>query len=312
MNENKETLLEVKGLSVAFQQAHRRIQQNETKVITDLSFQVNAGEIVAIVGQSGSGKSVLAHAVLDILPNNACVDGIVKYKNETLTKKRLQELRGNEIVYVPQSVTYLDPLMKIEKQILGFEKIKERKDKLHSVSKRLALSKKMMNQYPHQLSGGMTRRVLAATAMVTDASLIIADEPTPGMSVEQAVESLRIFKEFARQGKGVLLITHDLELACQFADKLAVFYEGTILEITSSMNYKDDVKHLLHPYTKALFKALPQYEFQQSFDVANLQNTMEQGCKFYSICDRKMSRCKIDQPNLLETQNGYVRCFYGN
>lgn len=312
LNYKDETLLRVEGLSVAFQQTYRGLKRLDTNVISDLTFQVNAGEIVAIVGQSGSGKSVLAHAILDILPNNALVKGKIIYKNETLNKKKLKELRGNEIVLVPQSVTYLDPLMKIEKQILGCENIKVRKDKLQIVSKRLELSDKMMKQYPHQLSGGMARRVLAATAMIADASLIIADEPTPGMSVDQALESLSIFKEFASKGKGVLLITHDLELACQFADKIAVFYEGMILEITTSMYFREGVQHLLHPYSKALFQALPQHEFNQAFDVANLQHISEVGCTFCGVCNQKNNRCKIEKPMLKEVCSGFVRCFYGD
>lgn len=320
MIHKNETLLCVEGLSVTFKRYDKGFTQYGMKVISDLSLEVQKGEILAVVGQSGSGKSLFAHALLGILPNNAIVDGKILYKNEMLTKKRIEELRGKEIALVPQSVTYLDPLMKIGKQVIGTDKkadkkaIKkvENKESLKTIFHRLGLQNEVKKQYPHQLSGGMSRRVLVSTAMISDASLIIADEPTPGMSVNQAIESLHIFKELANDGKSILLITHDIDLACQFADKIAVFYDGTILEITSAKNFTNGETRLRHPFTKALWKALPQNEFKQTFDFEQLKEEEERGCSFVGVCKIKTNQCLVEKPSMRKLRDGYVRCFYGN
>lgn len=119
----------------------------------------------------------------------------------------------------------------------------------------------MQRLYPFQLSGGMARRVLFSTAVITDASLIIADEPTPGMDVKSAVEALQLLRELADAGKGVLLITHDIDLAVEVADNVAVFYEGRTVDMASAAAFHGDGAELVHPYTKALYHALPQNDF---------------------------------------------------
>lgn len=115
--------------------------------------------------------------------------------------------------------------------------------------------------YPFQLSGGMARRVLLSTAMVTDAELIIADEPTPGLDLSMAIEALKDFRELANKGKGVVLITHDIDLAINIADKIAIFYDGRVVETAETKYFKENGDGLKHPYSKALFQALPQNGF---------------------------------------------------
>ena len=119
----------------------------------------------------------------------------------------------------------------------------------------------MQRLYPFQLSGGMARRVLFSTAVITDASLIIADEPTPGMDVKSAVEALQLLRELADAGKGVLLITHDIDLAVEVADTVAVFYEGRTIDMIPAASFRGDSSDLRHPYTRALYHALPQNDF---------------------------------------------------
>ena len=205
------------------------LKQSDLKVISDLHLTVHPGEIVAIAGSSGSGKSLLAAAILGILPENASLHGHIHYKGEELTDERMRQLRGTEIALVPQSVSYLNPLMKIGSQVEGHN-VPQASEKRKRLFERLNLGERTAKLYPFQLSGGMARRVLVSTALITDAQLIIADEPTPGMSIEQALEALKMFREMADEGKAVILITHDIDLAVEFADRVAVFYAGTTVE----------------------------------------------------------------------------------
>ena len=224
MEQKHETLLEIHDLSVSFRMYDGTLEQKDLQVISDLHLTVRPGEIVAVAGSSGSGKSLLASAILGILPGNATVKGHLHYKGQELTPALQEKLRGGEIALVPQSVAFLDPLMKVGKQADGHKKPYPT-EKRRNLFKRFSLPEKTEKLYPFQLSGGMARRVLVSTALITDAQLIIADEPTPGMSLEQALEALQMFRELANEGKAVILITHDIDLAFEFADRVAVFYK---------------------------------------------------------------------------------------
>ena len=193
MNKN-ETVLEVKDLSVSFRMYDRGLKQYELNIIKKMNLSLHKGELLAIVGASGSGKSVLAHAALGLLPENAIVRGDIYLEGKKLDKKLRKEKVGKEMIMIPQSLTYLDPLMKVGKQADGHRRPRQtmRRKKLFS---RLELPEKTQQMYPFQLSGGMARRMLVSTALLTDAQLIIADEPTPGMSLDQALEALQMFRE---------------------------------------------------------------------------------------------------------------------
>ena len=140
-----------------------------------------------------------------------------------LQKKRICALRGKEIVMVPQSTSYLDPLMKVGTQICKGKKDPERKKKLDGIFRRYGLAEEVQEQYPFELSGGMTRRVMISTAMIEEPKLVIADEPTPGLHLKAAKRAMEHFRELADMGAGVLIITHDLELALETADRVLVF-----------------------------------------------------------------------------------------
>ncbi len=254
-------LLVVKDLSVAFRMYTQGVRQEKLQVISNLSVELHAGEVLAVAGASGSGKSLLAHTVLSLLPGNAEVVGEMHYRGDLLDERNLPELRGSQIALVPQSVTYLDPLMRVGAQAIGSKRSADRVTLQRRVFERLGLAPQTERMFPHQLSGGMARRVLFSPAVIEDADLVIADEPTPGMQVEQAMEALGILRELADAGKGVILITHDIDLAVQFADRIAVFYSGTVLEIASNADFASGPDALRHPYSKALWNALPQHGF---------------------------------------------------
>lgn len=311
MIQKNETILEIHNLSVSFRMYESGLEQKELKVISDLHLTVRPGEIVAIAGSSGSGKSLLASAILGILPENATVNGHLHYKGEQLTPERQRVLRGTEIALVPQSVAYLDPLMKIGAQADGHKKPKPTQQRKR-LFERLNLPECTEQLYPFQLSGGMARRVLVSTALITDAQLIIADEPTPGMSLDQALEALKMFREMADEGKAVILITHDIDLAFEFADRVAVFYAGTTVETAPAADFKAGPDALRHPYSKALWRALPQNGFQPIEGFQPYAGHLPQGCLFAPRCPYKTEECEKEVPPVREIRGGEVRCYHGS
>jgi peptide/nickel transport system ATP-binding protein len=190
------------------------------------------------------------------------------YKDKPLTEKRKQKLRGKDIVLIPQSVGFLNPLKTAGAQVIRSAylacadagKAAELRDVAFN---NYSLSSETKNLYPHEISGGMARRVLTAMATVSGASLIIADEPTTGLDSITRDESLSILRALADEGKGVILITHDLNAAVRYADRIAVFYAGTTVESAPAENFRIPAM-LNHPYSRALINALPQNNFSFS------------------------------------------------
>ena len=309
MIQKKEPLLEIHDLSVSFRMYDHGLEQTDLKVISDLHLTVYPGEIVAIAGSSGSGKSLLASAILGILPGNATVHGHISYKGQQLSAERQRQLRGTKIALVPQSVAYLDPLLKVGQQADGHKKPYPT-EKRRSLFKRFGLPDKTEQLYPYQLSGGMARRVLVSTALITDSELIIADEPTPGMSLNQALEALKMFREMANEGKAVILITHDIDLAFEFADRVAVFYAGTTVETAPASDFKKGSDVLRHPYSKALWRALPQNGFHSIEGFQPYAGNLPKGCLFAPRCPYKTSKCEEGTPPVTEVRGGEVRCYH--
>ncbi len=304
-NKQDVPVLEVDGLSVSFRMyddTDNMLAQKNLQVISDLSMHVHAGEVLAVAGSSGSGKSLLASAILGILPENAAVGGVMRYQGQEMTPDSQRRLRGTEIALVPQSVSFLDPLMRVGAQVHG--------DGRAHIFRRLGLPEETVSCYPFQLSGGMARRVLVSTALITNAQLIIADEPTPGMSLDQALEALRFFRETADDGKAVILITHDIDLAFSFADRIAVFYAGMIVETARAEDFSTGADALRHPYTKALWRALPQNGFEPIAGFQPYAGSMPKGCPFAPRCSFRSPRCEQEIPPIRDLCEGEVRCFY--
>lgn len=260
MSDIKETLLDVRHLRVSFESYNGRLEKVVYTAVSDLSIALSYGEILAVVGSSGSGKSLLAHAVMDILPDNARMDGEMYYRGRPLTAGEKARLRGREIAFIPQSVAFLDPLMPVGEQVCGVAG-KTLRSRQREAFAHFNLKEGTEKLYPFQLSGGMARRVLLSTAYVADAELIIADEPTPGLDLELALEALKDFRDMANRGKGVILITHDIDLALHVADKISIFYDGRVVETADAKFFSGDGSGLSHPYSRALFRALPQNGF---------------------------------------------------
>lgn len=305
----KEPILSVKDLGISFSQYTKGLRRRELEVITNLDIDLYEGEILAVVGSSGSGKSLLAHAILGILPDNATTEGNIIYKGKTLTLKDKEKLRGREIVFIPQSVNFLDPLMKVSKQVkISIENKEEANKRQRDIFNKYGLDKKVDNLYPFELSGGMARKVLLSTALVSDCKVIIADEPTPGLDEKSLNEALKDFRNIADSGCAILMITHDIEAALKIADKIAVFYAGTTLEIANVNDFKGDGKNLRHPYSKALFNALPQNGFKPIKGSQPMPNELPKGCLFQDRCEYIGEKCRLIRPNARMVRDGMVRC----
>lgn len=306
-------MLSITNLGVTFTQYDQGLRRKQLTVITELDLDVQAGEVVAVVGASGSGKSLLAHALLGILPENATVTGEMRFQGERLTPERCQSLRGRAIALIPQSVAYLDPLMTVGRQVqrvaqlAGRSKPQAQAD-VDRTFARYDLPVATKDRYPFQLSGGMARRVLVSTAVVTQAQLVIADEPTPGLHPDVVRETLSHLRSLATEGRGVILITHDIEAALQIADRVAVFYAGTTVEIAAARDFSEG--NLRHPYTQALWRSLPQNNF---VPVPGNQPSPEQlppGCLFSDRCPWVSDLCRAERPALKSVRSGWVRCIH--
>lgn len=295
-------LLSVEHLSISFIQYDRGTSRRILPAIRDLDLTIDRGQVAAVVGSSGSGKSLLAHGILGILPYNAHMEGTITYDGARLTPKRAAALRGREIVLVPQSVGYLDPLMKVGPQVGRDKKA------VRAVLNRYGLGPETESLYPFQLSGGMARRVLISTAVAASPALVIADEPTPGLDARAAGRILGHFRELADAGAGVLLITHDLELALTIADKVAVFYAGETVEEAPAGDF-NRLEDLRHPYTRALWRALPQHGFHPIPGTQPYPGALPEGCPFAPRCPKRTAECGGEVP-YRPLDGGFVRCLH--
>ena len=264
----KKNILSVDDLVVSFSMYKGLFKKENLEVVHSLSLDINEGEIVAVVGSSGSGKSLLAHAVLGLLPKNASTSGKILYEGEELTDKKRSELLGRKIVFIPQSIDYLDPVMKVGKQVQGVYSTKERQEELFEKYK---LDKSVEDMYPFQLSGGMARRVLVSSALMEMPRLIVADEPTPGLSVDMAMDTLKHFREIADRKND----------------------EG-----------RDALRH---PYSKEFISALPQNEFKSIEGLQPYAGELPKGCLYASRCPYVSEKCSGEIP-MRELRGGKVRC----
>lgn len=268
-------LLTVEGLTVAFDMYDPaapffRAGRVRSEVLHSLTLSVHAGEILAVVGASGSGKTVLADALLGLFEPNSEVRGRIWFDGKPQTAESLKALRGHGISLVPQSVNHLDPLMRVGEQVRGVARGATRAERQADARRRAArqrelfaaygLAPEVERLYPHQLSGGMARRVLLMCALMGEPRLIVADEPTPGLDLDLAVHALDDLRSFANAGGGVLLITHDIELALRACDRVAVFRDGTVVEETARESFSSP-ELLRHPFSRKLWHALPGHDF---------------------------------------------------
>lgn len=267
--QEKSCVLQIENLNISFRMYEEdapffRAKQREAAVVNNLNLSVYEGEVLAIVGASGSGKTLLADVIMGLFEPNSLVHGCIYFEGNKMDSASLASIRGRGISLVPQSVSYLDPLMRVGQQVEGDfstrqERINHRKQRKQLFA-RYGLSEEVANWYPHQLSGGMARRILLCCALMDNPRVIVADEPTPGLDRNLAQQALNDLRKFADEGGGVVLTTHDIELVLHVADRVAVFKDGTVVEETSVSNFASP-DLLAHAFSRELWYALPSNGF---------------------------------------------------
>ena len=198
--------------------------------------------------------------------------------------------------------------MKVGEQAIGDvpkEKREEAVKKQREVFSKYGLSEEVDDLYPFELSGGMARKVLLSTALLSNPELVVADEPTPGLDSQSVKETIKDIKQMAQEGKGVLLITHEIDVALKTADRIAIFYSGYVIEINKTENF-NDVNKLLHPYTKSLIEALPRNGFKLTEGVQPLDDV--DGCPYFENCPIREDICKNNIPALIDYDGVMIRC----
>lgn len=314
-------LLDVQDLRTSF-----FTDDGEVKSVDGVSFQVRKGETVALVGESGCGKSVTSYSIMGLVSKpGRIVDGSINFEGKDLTKipnHSLQKIRGNEISMIFQEpLTSLNPLFSVGFQIsevlIVHKKLSKKQAKERSIEllKEVGIPRadKVFDNYPHDLSGGMRQRVMIAMALACNPKLLIADEPTTALDVTIQKQILYLMRKLSRShDTSIIVITHDLGVVAELADRVVVMYAGKVVEENDVYSLFENPKH---PYTKGLLNSTP--------DINNLNETlisiegtvpdhteMPIGCRFHPRCEFAHDRCRQSAPPLLTTEDGTkVRCW---
>jgi peptide/nickel transport system ATP-binding protein len=288
------------------------------KATNDVDLKIEDGENLGLIGESGSGKTVLGMAILRLLPKDARVEGKVRFNGRdllSLKEAEMRRVRGKEIVMILQNPTSaLNPALTVGSQIEEVLRLREgldgpsarrrvvellRKVKIRDASKRA-------KNYPHQFSGGMKERAMIAMALASDPSLIIADEPTKGLDVTVKREILRLLMKVT-ETKSMLFITHDLASAAEICERIAVMYAGELLEVAKTDDLMNDP---LHPYTMGFLNSLPSRGLKPVRGSCPSLIDLPSGCKFHPRCDHAMEVCMREHPPMIRKEDGrQVRCF---
>ncbi len=311
-------ILEIKNLNLFFHSAG-----NDYQALYDINLSLERGKMLALVGESGCGKSITAMSVLRLLNKNAKIkSGEIIYDGKnllTLPEKEMQSIRGKEISLVPQDpMTSLNPLYTAGNQLLeviethrkikGKEAEKIAVDVLEQV--KIPNAKERLKSYPHEFSGGMRQRVIIAMAIACRSKIILADEPTTALDVTIQAQIMELLKEIQKDnGTSFLFISHDFALVNEAADSIAVMYAGHIVEKAPA----DDLfKNPKHPYTQALIKTLPDFNTVKLTPIEGQPPSVKDefaGCSFALRCPRKMDICGIKKPICKNIKNSCVSCF---
>lgn len=315
-------LLEVKNLNVSFQ-----TYLGKVKATKNISFSMEKGEIVAIVGESGCGKSVTAHSIMGLIPHppGNIDEGQILFEGKDLlhlSKRQMQSIRGKDIGMVFQDpMTSLNPTMRIGKQIMeGLvsqgSSFKEAEARACEMLELVGISEpeKRLNQYPFEFSGGMRQRVMIAIALCSRPKLLIADEPTTALDVTIQAQLLDLLKKQQKQSEmSILLITHDLGIVASLCDRVIVMYNGQIVESAHVMDLYASARH---PYTQGLLNSIPRLDMDKKKKLAPIWGSPPsmhhcfEGCSFTPRCDYAMRICQLKPPNEKKIKEGHiVKCW---
>jgi peptide/nickel transport system ATP-binding protein len=313
-------VLSVRNLSVAF--ATRRA---DLLAIDDVSFDIGTGEVLGVVGESGAGKSVTGAAIIGLIePPGHITGGEIRLKGERIDRLPLaamRRIRGKRIGMVFQDpLTSLNPLFRIGDQIaetmtvhLDMSSARARERAIELLGEvGIPAPAQRIDAYPHELSGGMRQRVVLAMVLCTEPELIIADEPTTALDVSVQAQIIALLKRLTRtHGTSVMLITHDMGVIAETADRVAVMYAGRLVEIGP---VREVLKQPRHPYTQGLMGSIPTLRgdndrlVQIPGSMPRL-HAMPPGCAFHPRCSRAVERCRITRPNLEQSGTAQVACW---
>lgn len=296
------------------------------KAVDNISFSIFPGETVALVGESGSGKSITALSIMQLINKpGRIVEGSISINGQEivpLTTKQMTSIRGNDIAMIFQEpMTALNPVFTVGNQITEIlqkhKKMNKKESRLKAINLLktvgIARAEEIIKEYPHQLSGGMRQRVMIAMAISCDPHLLIADEPTTALDVTIQAQILDLMVEMKEKSHtALLLITHDIGVVSEYADRVMVMYGGQIVEQAATLEL---LKNTKHPYTQGLLESLPNLEGDVE-RLGTIKGTVPpaydfpSGCRFSSRCPYVMDKCKQIAPELNEIETDhFVRCY---
>lgn len=317
----KKELLEVNELETSL-----KIHNSWHPTVEDITFKLNEGEVLGVVGESGCGKSIMSKSIINLLPEkiSKITHGEIIFEGQRIDNfnaKEFNKLRGNDIAMIFQEpMTALNPVFKIKNQIIENIRIHQRLSKKEAYEKAKDLLTKVgiprqdeiLNSYPHQLSGGMRQRVMIAMAICCSPKLLIADEPTTALDVTIQAQILELLKQIQKENNmAIILITHDLSVVSEFCDKVMVMYAGQIVEYG---DLEDIIVRPKHPYTKKLLNTLPKLdEVKERLDTIEgiVPSILEFGhnhCCFANRCSEKIKICDKVHPKFMKDKDRLVRC----
>lgn len=310
-------ILQIKDLNIDFM-----IDKNRVHILNNVSLEINENEVLAVIGETGCGKSLTGNAILHLLPANAQVSGSIIYNGREIINmgdEEFRKLRGREIAAIHQSPsTSLNPLMRVGNQVAECVTHKTyNKNEKDSIAKkvnkifsklRLPRGEEFYNDYPCELSGGMCQRVLIAMGIITNPKLLIVDEPTKALDWSLRKEVVEILCDLKRESKcSMMFITHDIGAAKYIADRVAVMYCGEVVEIGRT---DEVINNPLHPYTKGLIESMPSRGFKVMKGFMPSFNEISNGCRFSNRCEFQNEHCLKSEPNITELTKGHkVKCF---
>lgn len=313
-------LLEVKHLNVEFP-----TRRGVLTALNDVSFHINSGEVLGVVGESGAGKSLTGSAIIRLLdPPGRIAGGEIHFNGkriDNLPEEQMRQLRGKEIGAIFQDpLTSLNPLYTVGQQLvetiqthlnLSQKQAQERAIELLE-STGIPAARERINHYPHQFSGGMRQRVVIALALAAEPKLIVADEPTTALDVSIQAQIIDLLKKLCKEhGTSVMLITHDMGVIAETADRVAVMYAGRIIEVGP---VQDVIQRPLHPYTAGLMRSIPDIHRSLSH-LEQIPGSMPRlhaipaGCAFNPRCKEVMPRCRVERPELITIKDRQVACW---
>ena len=319
--EKKEKLLKIENLTVEY-----HTDEEVVHAVNNVSLEINYGENVALVGETGAGKTSIAKAILRILPQrqSRIVSGKIFVDGQDineLDEKAMRKIRGNKIAMIFQDpMTSLNPVEKVGDQIAEAIEIHEKVSRAEALRRAIDMMElvgipgERSSEYPHQFSGGMKQRVVIAMALACKPELLLADEPTSALDVTIQAQVLEMMQQLREKlNTSVLMITHDLGIVAQMCEKVAVIYAGEIVEFGTTEEIYD---HTAHPYTQGLFGSLPNLD-STSKRLKAIKGLMPDptnlpaGCNFCERCPYATSICQEQNPDYVEYKPGhFVKCFY--